>query len=228
MTPAESGGARPDDAVEKEDVPETDLVTDVFSRMRAEAATRGGGAPSLQRPPRRNVDYSLGAGPGPVGKHGDGGGEGDGDGPAQPAARDAAGTRIPDRLLYREGIRLRRKRDRTPSPFGAILAGQVAERGWRKNIAHGLIMTKWPELVGEVVAEHAEVVEFKDGVLFVRCTSSTWATQLRLAQAQILRNIAEAVGDGVVESLHIKGPTGPSWNKGRLRVKGRGPRDTYG
>lgn len=207
-----------------------DLVADVFSRMRSMASAKGRTPPSLQRAPRRNADFSLEYRKGPVGKQGkDGTGGADGAaGLAKDVPRDIAGTRIPQHLLHRDGIRLRRWRDRSPSAFGAILAGQMVERGWRKNIAHGTIMAKWPELVGDVIAEHTEVVEFKDGVVVVQCSSSTWATQLRLAQSQILRAIAEAVGDGVVEQLKIKGPTGPSWNKGRLRVKGRGPRDTYG
>jgi predicted nucleic acid-binding Zn ribbon protein len=36
------------------------------------------------------------------------------------------------------------------------------------------------------------------------------------------------VGDGVVTSLKITGPTGPSWRTGRYHIAGRGPRDTYG
>lgn len=212
-----------------------DLVADVFSRMRAMAAAKGRTPPSLQRPPRKNGDFSLDYRRAPVGKRAgeEGqdaatGGDGATAGLAKDVPRDIAGTRIPQHLLHRDGIRLRRWRDRSPSAFGDILAGQMVERGWRTNFAHGTIMARWPELVGDVIAEHTEIVEFKDGIVVVQCSSSNWATQLRLTQAQILRNIAEAVGDGVVEQLKIKGPTGPSWVKGRLRVKGRGPRDTYG
>lgn len=204
-----------------------DLVGDVFSRMRSTAKMGGKHPPSLQRPPRKNSGFTLEAGPRVVKRDEDGNAVGDG-GETVPVVRDYAGTRIPQRLLYRDGIRIRRRRDREPKAFGAILAGQANERGWQRNIANGIIMSKWPEIVGEVIADHAEVVEFKDGTLVVQCASSTWATRLRLAQSQIIRTIAEEVGDGVVEKLHIKGPSGPSWTKGRLRVKGRGPRDTYG
>jgi predicted nucleic acid-binding Zn ribbon protein len=49
-----------------------------------------------------------------------------------------------------------------------------------------------------------------------------------MMQAQLLAKIAEAVGDGVVKSLKITGPSAPSWRKGPLHIAGRGPRDTYG
>jgi predicted nucleic acid-binding Zn ribbon protein len=36
------------------------------------------------------------------------------------------------------------------------------------------------------------------------------------------------LGDGTVEVIEVRGPQAPSWSRGRWRVKGRGPRDTYG
>ena len=66
-------------------------------------------------------------------------------------------------------------------------------------------------------------------MLTVEAESTAWATQLRMVQAQLLAKIAAAVGDGVVTSLKIVGPTAPTWRKGKLHiVPGRGPRDTYG
>jgi len=47
-------------------------------------------------------------------------------------------------------------------------------------------------------------------------------------QRQILQTITQKVGPNVVEELKIFGPSVPSWRKGPLHVKGRGPRDTYG
>ena len=69
---------------------------------------------------------------------------------------------------------------------------------------------------------------FADGRLVVRTDSTAWATQLRLMQSQLLAKINAAVGQGVVTSLNITGPSAPSWRKGPLHVPGRGPRDTYG
>lgn len=202
-----------------------DLVGEIFGRMRAAAKEGGKHPPSLQRPPQKNSGFTLDAAPRVVKRDATGAPV---PGETEPVVRDMAGTRVPQHLLNRDGIRIRRRYERRPSSLGAILASQARERGWQRNIANGIIMAKWPELVGDVIADHAEAVEFRDGTLVVQCASSTWATQLRLAQSQILRAIAEEVGDDVVVKLKIKGPTGPSWTKGRLRVKGRGPRDTYG
>jgi predicted nucleic acid-binding Zn ribbon protein len=44
----------------------------------------------------------------------------------------------------------------------------------------------------------------------------------------VLGRIAAEVGPDVVRRLVVRGPTTPDWRHGPLRVKGRGPRDTYG
>lgn len=90
------------------------------------------------------------------------------------------------------------------------------------------MLGRWPHVVGEDIAAHADPTGLKDGVLSISAESTAWATQLRLMQSQILAKIAAAVGHGVVTSLRITGPTTQSWRKGERHVRGRGPRDTYG
>ena len=43
-----------------------------------------------------------------------------------------------------------------------------------------------------------------------------------------LARLAEELGAGVVRAVTVRGPSAPSWKKGLLAVRGRGPRDTYG
>lgn len=212
------------------DTPEPghDVVAEAFARMRAAAQEGGFRLPELQRPaPRRSAWTGMQA---PLGQRS--ATEIVSDVAAQQEARavakDRAGSVIPPHLLREPGIRFHFKSVSRMSPIGAVLNREIAERGWQKHIAHGVIMTEWEELVGPTVAEHAAVQEFRDGVLAISCTSTSWATSLRLSQQQILRKIAERVGDGVVEQLQIQGPKAPSWRKGRLNIQGRGPRDTYG
>jgi predicted nucleic acid-binding Zn ribbon protein len=71
-------------------------------------------------------------------------------------------------------------------------------------------------------------VKLENGELTIEAESTAWATQLRLLAAKLLARIAAQVGHNVVTKLHIHGPAAPSWTKGPRRVRGRGPRDTYG
>lgn len=117
---------------------------------------------------------------------------------------------------------------RDPQTLGAATRDLARTRGWSPRVAEGAVFGQWPSVVGEQIAEHATPVTLRDGVLTVTAESTAWATQLRMVQAQLLAKIAAAVGDGVVTTLKIVGPSAPSWRKGRYHIAGRGPRDTYG
>lgn len=117
---------------------------------------------------------------------------------------------------------------RDPQTLGAATRDLTRRRGWSPRVAEGAVFGQWETVVGEQIAAHATPVTLREGVLTVAAESTAWATQLRMVQAQLLAKIAAAVGDGVVSTLKITGPTAPSWRKGRYHVPGRGPRDTYG
>jgi predicted nucleic acid-binding Zn ribbon protein len=117
---------------------------------------------------------------------------------------------------------------RDPQPLGRVTRDLAKKRGWSVHVAEGTVLGHWSAVVGEQIAEHATPVSLSDGVLNVTAESTAWATQLRVMQAQLLAKIAAAVGNGVVTSLRITGPSAPSWRKGPRHIAGRGPRDTYG
>lgn len=118
--------------------------------------------------------------------------------------------------------------DRDPQPLGRLASRLVADRGWADQVSAGVVFARWPQLVGTDVAEHSEPVSLQDGELQVRASSTAWATQLRLLQRQLLARIIAGVGPGVVTRIRVQGPVAPTWVHGTRRVRGRGPRDTYG
>ena len=117
---------------------------------------------------------------------------------------------------------------RDPQLFSAATRDLAKTRVWNRQVAEGAVFGQWSTVVGEHIADHAAPTGLTDGVLSIVAESTAWATQLRMVQPQLLAKIAAAVGDGVVTSLRITGPKGPSWRKGPLHSPGRGPRDTYG
>ncbi|MDG4763041.1 DciA family protein [Solwaraspora sp. WMMD406] len=117
---------------------------------------------------------------------------------------------------------------RDPQLFGDVLARLVKARGWQRPAAEATVFGAWERVVGPEVATHSRPVKLEDGELTVEAESTAWATQLRLLARSLLQQIAKEVGHNVVRRLHIHGPAAPSWSKGPRRVRGRGPRDTYG
>ncbi len=117
---------------------------------------------------------------------------------------------------------------RDPKVLGDRLDSLVSDQGWTLDVAAGGVMGRWTAIVGPEVAQHVTAETFNDGVLTVRADSSAWQTQTTLMSSRILGRIEEVVGPGVVASLRVNGPASPSWGHGPRRVRGPGPRDTYG
>jgi predicted nucleic acid-binding Zn ribbon protein len=117
---------------------------------------------------------------------------------------------------------------RDPQPLASVLDRLVKARGWQRPTAEATVFGAWEKVVGADIASHCRPVKLEDGELTVEAESTAWATQLRLLAAKLLARIAGAVGANVVTKMHIHGPAAPSWNRGPRRVRGRGPRDTYG
>lgn len=117
---------------------------------------------------------------------------------------------------------------RDPQLLGSATMDLARTRGWSGRMAEGSVFGQWSTVVGDQIAEHASPTSLRDGILTVTAESTAWATQLRMVQSQILAKIAASVGDGVVTSLKILGPSGPTWQKGPRNFGARGPRDTFG
>lgn len=117
---------------------------------------------------------------------------------------------------------------RDPQPIGVTAGRLVTELGWRPGLVEGDLRGRWPELVGGDVAEHCRPEGFEAGLLTLRASSTAWAANLTLLAPQLLRRLADELGEGVVVEVRVLGPGGPGFGRGRRSVKGRGPRDTWG
>jgi len=117
---------------------------------------------------------------------------------------------------------------RDPQLIGPLVDDLVTEQGWRSSVAVGGVEGRWDQIVGPDLAAHCRPDGCQEGVLTVRAESTAWATQVRLLAPTLVARLNADLGDGTVTRVAVLGPDAPSWSKGRYRVKGRGPRDTYG
>jgi predicted nucleic acid-binding Zn ribbon protein len=102
---------------------------------------------------------------------------------------------------------------RDPVAAGDVLASVLTARGWQPTLAVHSVTARWPEIVGPAIAAHTRVEAFEQGLLLA---------------PELLARIAVEAGTDLVHTLTVLGPVAPSWVHGQRRVKGRGPRDTYG
>jgi predicted nucleic acid-binding Zn ribbon protein len=146
----------------------------------------------------------------------------------------AKGARAGERKAVRRGDISGQRRsgahpdDRDPQTLGRSVERLVAERGWEAEVAVGAVIGRWDLIVGSEVAAHCVPEGYSDAVLTVRADSTAWATQVRLLAPALVARLNAECGDGSVTRVNVLGPGRPSWRKGALHVRGRGPRDTYG
>lgn len=133
----------------------------------------------------------------------------------------------PPRRRRRPATQQRASRDE-PISVSEALGELIREQGWGHQLDAQRVFTDWAGIVGPEVAQHSEVVGFADSVVQVRTSSTAWAKELRLLAPRIVAKLNDALGDGTVLRIEVRGPEAPTWKSGPWSAKGRGPRDTYG
>ena len=117
---------------------------------------------------------------------------------------------------------------RDPLSAGATLDALIKDFKWTNELGEAELFNSWATIVGDDTAAKTTPESLIDGVLTVRCSSTAWATQLKLIQKAILDKLHAQYPSLEVVELKLLGPAGPSFKRGPRSVPGRGPRDTYG
>lgn len=84
--------------------------------------------------------------------------------------------------------------------LGSALKGLHLEQRKRESSA----MALWPDIVGDVVAGKTRPLYVSRGTLHVAVTSSVWASQLHLLKPQLLAELAQRCGPGVITDIRCK------------------------
>lgn len=105
-------------------------------------------------------------------------------------------------------------RGRAPRPLSRMVERLTKSMLGRHGFAHGAIVTKWPDIVGDDMARHTQpekIVFSRDGVsggtLHLRCDSGALATEVQHLEPQILERINTFFGyKAVVRVKLIQAP----------------------
>jgi predicted nucleic acid-binding Zn ribbon protein len=75
------------------------------------------------------------------------------------------------------------------------------------------LLSRWPELVGEGLAERTRPRSLRDGTLVVAVDDPAWATQLRWLEADLVTRLADVLGPGRVQRIEVRvrGAVTPDW-----------------
>ena len=100
-----------------------------------------------------------------------------------------------------------------------VLSQMGAQLGMGQTLSVGKVWKRWPEIVGEDIAQHAEPTSLRDGVLRVRADSPAWTTEIGYLADEIRTRVNEATGSDLVTEVRVWNGPGPVT---RNKAGGRG------
>ena len=118
--------------------------------------------------------------------------------------------------------------NRDPIKLSNSLDEVIGKYDWGNQLAQAELFVSWQDIVGVDVASSCRPNNIERETLHVDCSSTAWATQMRLMSRQVLTEVNLRYPDLKISEIKFHAPQAPNWNKGPRSVPGRGPRDTYG
>ena len=88
-----------------------------------------------------------------------------------------------------------------PRPAALALRAALDRTAPRTPLA--AVKTVWSETLGPAIAEAAEPVAEREGILTIRCRSATWAEELSLMESDLLQRLRERLGEAAPSSLKV-------------------------
>lgn len=92
---------------------------------------------------------------------------------------------------------------RDPIEMLDALGAVADELGLPDAGTFGTLAQRWPEVVGEVIAGHAELRGLRDGVLTIAVDGPEWATQLRYLGGDVRERVTDLLGADVVREVRV-------------------------
>lgn len=90
-----------------------------------------------------------------------------------------------------------------PEGVGDILAKLKKSTELGKHLEHAEIWEHWPEIVGEVTAQHTRPQGIKDFQLRIEADSAVWMHKANYRKWQILKKINKIAGKELVSDMYI-------------------------
>jgi len=66
------------------------------------------------------------------------------------------------------------------------------------------VFTKWPEIVGDDVAAHSRPLSIDGETLIVAAEDSTWASELRWLENEVIARVAEVSKSDRISALNVR------------------------
>lgn len=107
-------------------------------------------------------------------------------------------------MPHSKGFTFRKDQRRSdPVAIGEVVEALLSEGVFARGMPIATLATKWPELVGEGLAQATEPVSLEGGVLVVRASDGPWGAQATFFVDEIRTRADQLLGPGSVTAVRI-------------------------
>ena len=78
---------------------------------------------------------------------------------------------------------------RQPEKLAGIMKSVLSNRGYLSACYEGQIPHRWPDIVGERIANVSKCKGVENGILYVRVPSASWRQEISFFKEEILKKI---------------------------------------
>lgn len=87
--------------------------------------------------------------------------------------------------------------------IGEILSAALKRKGLSLKLDENNVLKLWPKAVGPQIALQTQSDAVRNGILFVKTTSSVWVQQLHFMKDDILRKLNELAGVNSISAIRF-------------------------
>lgn len=94
--------------------------------------------------------------------------------------------------------------DKTTHSLAAVLSNTLKNSNMESRILENICLLSWDEVVGERISAAAQPDGVRDGVIFVKTKSPTWANELIFYKPEIINKLNAKVNKNVIKDIIFK------------------------
>lgn len=95
-------------------------------------------------------------------------------------------------------------RQRKIVPIQEAVQQLLNRKSWQGHVLASRVSLEWKEIVGPEIAARTRPERLAHGKLYIECEHDVWRTELQYLKPEILKRVAEVVGEGVVKDVYLK------------------------
>ncbi len=92
----------------------------------------------------------------------------------------------------------------SPKPLKDLLKNFLDDVPYRKRLKRGMVLSLWPETVGDKIYAVTENVHFERGNLVVHVKNSSWRHEIHMKRYSIAKKLNDKVGEKVIKEIVVR------------------------